>query len=71
MRCLKADITSVRAQKNLTLGNLAFLEDFDFNILGKLSSSFKVASTITGVADVASATADDPIPMQTRTPRGG
>jgi hypothetical protein len=57
MRCLKADTTSVRGERNVTDGDLSLLAGFDFNVKGKLGTTLLTPFTtsinrVTGVTDV-------------------
>jgi hypothetical protein len=57
MRVIKSDAASVRGQKQISLGDLNLIKDFDFNADGKLSVVFKNRFTTslartTGVAKI-------------------
>jgi hypothetical protein len=57
MRCLKADTSSPRGERNVADGDLQFLQGFDFNVKGKLGTTLLTPFTTsitrtTGVTDV-------------------
>lgn len=57
MRVIKTDTTSARGEHKISLGNLLFLEDFNFNANGKLNTVFKNPFVVgvdraTGVVDL-------------------
>jgi hypothetical protein len=57
MRVIKSDTASVRGQKQISLGDLSLINEFDFNADGKLSVVFKNRFTtsmtrLTGVAKI-------------------
>jgi hypothetical protein len=57
MFCLQADTTSVRGQRNVSQGDPGLINGFDFNLDGKLASTFKAAFSkvvdrTTGILDI-------------------
>ena len=65
MRVIKADTTSMRGERNVLDGDLMFLEGFDFNVHGKLSTTLFALyqATIDRVTGNASVSIDPYIPL--------
>lgn len=66
MKCLKADTTSARGERNVLDGDLSFLTGFDFNIKGKLGTALLTPFTtsITRLTGVTDATIPPFVPTQ-------